>query len=166
MNTVGKDKGVYPNSEWKRRLLLSEHSPIRKIHIGWKWSDLKYFCSVHFVRHKIGIEHWVSTQRSDRTGINRDDKPQSAFVNHECEANAQALITISRKRFCTGASIETREAWGATIEEIRKVEPELARCCVKDCIYRGYCYEFKSCGYHKTEAFQEELRDYREGINE
>ena len=28
MNTVNKTTGKYPDSEWKRRLILSEHSPI------------------------------------------------------------------------------------------------------------------------------------------
>jgi len=165
MNTVGKDKGKYPDSEWKRRLLLSEHSPIRKIHISWKWKGLKSWVSVHFTRHKIGIDHFVSTQRTDRTGINRDIEPQGALVNHEVDANAQAIITISRKRLCTGASKETREAWKEFLFELKEVEPELVKCCVKDCIYRGYCYEFMSCNHHKTAEFQEELKAYREGIN-
>ena len=26
MNTIGKDTGVYPKSDWKRRLIMSEHS--------------------------------------------------------------------------------------------------------------------------------------------
>lgn len=166
MNTIGKNTGKYPDSEWKRKLILSEHSPIRKLHIGWKWVDLKYWVSVHFVRHKFGIEHWISTQRSDRTGENRDEKPQGSLVNHECEANAQALINMSRKRLCNCASPETREAMIALKEKVATVEPELASCMVKDCIYRGYCYEFKSCGYHKTEAFKKELEEYRKGINE
>lgn len=53
------------------------------------------------VRHKIGIEHWVSTQRPDRTDnqdIDRDKLLQGALVNHACEADAQALINISRKK--------------------------------------------------------------------
>ena len=166
MNTVGKDKGVYPNSQWKRRLLLSEHSPIRKIHLAWKWQGLKSWVSVHITRHKIGIDHFVSTQRTDRTGTNRDLEPQSSLVNHEVDANAQAVITISRKRLCTGASPETREAWKAFLTELKEIEPELARCCVPDCVYRGYCYEFIPCGYSKTDAFQEALKVYREGINE
>ena len=31
MNTIGKSTGKYPDSEWKTKLLRSEHSPIRKI---------------------------------------------------------------------------------------------------------------------------------------
>ena len=161
MNTIGKDKGAYPSSDWKRRLLLSEHSPIRKLHIGWKWSDLKYWVSVHLVRHKYGIEHFVSTQRTDRTGISRDEMPQNSLVNHECEANAQALINISRKRLCHCASPETRQAWQKVKSEIALVEPELASVMVKECVYRnGVCPEMFTCGYNKTKLFEEELKEY------
>lgn len=161
VNTIGKTKGSYPNSEWKRKLILSEHSPIRRIKFYWRWRDLKYWVSVHLVRHKFGIDHFVSTQRTDRTGINRDNLLQSAFVNHACEANAQALINISRKRLCTCASKETREAWQMVKDEVAKIEPELASCMVRECIYRGFCPEMNGCGYDKTKAFEEELKVYR-----
>ena len=29
MFTVGKDSGKYPSSEWKKKILLAEHSPVR-----------------------------------------------------------------------------------------------------------------------------------------
>ncbi|MBQ9633277.1 MAG: hypothetical protein IJV04_10275 [Lachnospiraceae bacterium] len=63
------DEGTYPSDQWKKTILLAEHSPIRKIRFSWRWERLKNWVSVHFVRHKLGIEHWVSTQRSDRTGL-------------------------------------------------------------------------------------------------
>lgn len=88
MNTIGKTTGVYPTSEWKRKLILSEHSPIRRIKFYWRWKDIKYWVSVHFCRHKVGIEHWIATQRTDRTGIDRNELPQGALVNHACEADA------------------------------------------------------------------------------
>ena len=121
--------------------------------------------SVHFVRHKFGIEHWVRTQRSDRTGVDRDEVGQGALVEHECEADAQTAITISRKRLCRQASPETREAWQAVIASISKQQPELARACASDCIYRGWCFEYKSCGYHLTPGYWVELDNYRGGIN-
>ena len=161
MNTVGKTTGAYPSSEWKRKLLLSEHSPIRRIKFYWRWKGIKYFVSMHFTRHKIGVEHWISTQRSDRTGINRDSLPQDTEVNHCVEANAQALINISRKRLCYCASPETREVWQEVKDKVAEVEPELASCMVKDCVYRGFCGEMFSCGYSKTKAFEEELKIYR-----
>jgi hypothetical protein len=152
-----------PSSTWKRRILLSEHSPIRQMVFRWKWINLKYWVSVHFVRHKIGIEHFVSTQRSDRTGVNRDEMPQSALVNHECFANAQALIFISRKRLCRQASPETTAAWKMVLAEVQTCEPELFGACVPECVYRGFCPEFKTCGYATTPAFKQALNAYRGG---
>lgn len=127
-------------------MLLAEHSPIRKIIVCWKWVGLPSWVSVHFVRHKIGIEHWVQSQRTDRTGIERSNLPQGALVTHECEANAQAIINISRRRLCMQASPETRGAWRAFLEALKEHEPELAKACVPDCVYRGGCFEYESCG--------------------
>ncbi len=160
MNTVGKDKGAYPTAAWKKKILLAEHSPIRLMQFAWKWSDLPYWVSVHIVRHKIGIEHFVSTQRTDRTGVDRTERPQNAPVLHQCQANAQALITISRKRLCSGASAETRQAWQLLKDEIAKVEPELASCMVRECVYRGFCPEMYGCGFDKTEEYKKELERY------
>jgi CRISPR/Cas system-associated exonuclease Cas4 (RecB family) len=160
--TVHMDAGIKePSDSWKKKMLLAEHSPIRQLIFKWKWIDLKFWISVHFVRHGTGISHWVRTQRSDRTGTNRDELPQGALVEHECEANAQAIIYISRKRLCVQAAPETREAWKEVIEEIRKVDPVLADCCVPCCIYRGFCPELKSCGWINTEKAQGDLKEYR-----
>ena len=91
--TVGREgNGLPPDIRWKKSILLAEHSPIRLIKFKWKWQSLKSWVSVHIVRHKFGIEHWVTTQRSDRTGVDRDASRQDAPVNHMCEADAQALI--------------------------------------------------------------------------
>jgi hypothetical protein len=54
MTTIGKDRGKYPTSEWKRKLLRSEHSPIRNINITAKFYDIPYWVVGHFVRHKFG----------------------------------------------------------------------------------------------------------------
>lgn len=166
MNTIGKTTGKYPDSDWKRRLILSEHSPIRRLKFYWRWKDLKYWVSVHLVRHKIGIEHWVSTQRTDRTGVNRDEIPQSALVKHACEADAQAIINISRRRLCNCASLETRQAWQKVKEKIAECgETELASCMVRECVYRnGFCPEMFSCEYNKSEAFKKELDEYLKGM--
>lgn len=166
MATVGKETGKYPDSNWKKRILMCEHSPIRRIKFYWRWMCIKSWVSVHMVRHKIGIEHWVKSQRNDRTGFeDRDNAPQATLIEHACEANAQALIFISRRRLCSNAQPETREAWQAVKDKVAEVEPELAACMVKECIYRGFCTEFKSCGYDKTEEYQKELAEYRKGIN-
>lgn len=164
MNTIGKTTGKYPTSEWKRKLIMAEHSPIRRLKFYWRWSDIKYWVSVHLVRHKIGIEHWVATQRTDRTGVDRNEIPQGALVNHAAEADAQAMINISRKRLCMCASPETRQAWQKVKDKVSQVEPELASCMVRECVYRGFCPEMYPCGFSKTEAFKKELAEYRKGF--
>jgi hypothetical protein len=162
--TIGrKGEGTYPTDSWKKTILLAEHSPIRKIKFSWKWIRLKYWVSVHFVRHCLGILHWVRTQRDDRTGVDRDNSPQKTLVEHECEANAQALINISRRRLCSLASHDTRVAWLEVKAEVAKVDPVLASVMVPECIYRGFCpeWEHTCCGYVNTEAYKTALTEYR-----
>ena len=167
MTTIGKDAGTNPTSEWRRRMLLCEHSPIRKILVKWKWDNLLWWVQTHMTRHHVGVEWHVSTSRTDRTGVDRDKVgSQANLISVEGEANAQAIINISRKRLCRLASKETREAWIEFLWELAREEPELVRVCVCDCLYRGHCYEYASCGYHKTQKYKEELGIYREGINQ
>ena len=163
INLEGEGKN-YPADGWKKTILLAEHSPIRKIRFSWKWGDLKSWISVHFVRHNHGILHYVGTQRTDRTGRNRDEEKQSALVGHECEANAQALIFISRRRLCSQAAQETREAWRAVVDEVKKADPVLGSVLVPECIYRGFCPEFQSCGYVDTPEYKKALLEYRKRL--
>ena len=70
------------------------------------------------------------------------------MIEHECEANAQAIINISKKRLCKQASPETRQAWQMFLDELQEYEPELYLMCVPECVYRnGFCPEFNPCGY-------------------
>ena len=80
---------------------------------------------------------------------------------HECFANAQAVMFISRRRLCSQASPETRAAWQLVVDEIAKVEPEVASCCVPECVYRGFCPEFKPCGFFGSPAYKKMLENYR-----
>lgn len=168
LNTVGKERlDTMPSETWKRKIILSEHSPIRKLSIGAKFYDLFYWVCGHFVRHKIGVEHFVSTQRQDRTGVDRGKNPQESPVDYELDANIQALITMSRKRCCYQASPETREAWNLFLNELKETEPEIVACCVKECVYRnGLCPEFRCCGYNKSKQFEEELKEYTKFVTE
>jgi hypothetical protein len=165
--TISREgSGKYPTDSWKKQILLAEHSPIRKIHFSWKWTNLFYWVQNHFVRHKFGVEWWCTTQRDDRTKdeISRNDKPQSSFVELEGDADAQALINISRRRLCAQASPETREAWIEVKDEVTEKDPILGSVMVKECIYRGFCPESLGnggCGYVDTPAYQKELMEYR-----
>lgn len=136
-----------PGSEFKKKLLISEHTPIRLIEIDWSWESIKSWVSVHWVRHKH--EKFVSTQRDDRKEheISRDDMPQGTLVDMDNYANAQQLIDIMRKRLCYQASPETRELAEDLKAALRAEQPELADVLVPNCVYRCGCPEFQTCGF-------------------
>lgn len=164
--TVNKEEtDKEPSSLWKRSILLAEHSPIRQLIIKAKWTELKYWVSVHLVRHWLGIVHWVRSQRDDRTSdpVPRDSKRQDEPIEHEIEANAQAIINISRKRLCSQAHPDTRAAWTMFLDTFKDTQPELRSVCVSECIYRGFCPEMKPCGFANTDLFKYELDKYRKG---
>lgn len=143
-NTVSKPPlGKDPSDAFKENIVISEHSPIRDIIFRWKWVDIKSWVATHFARHRW--EKFISTQRTDRTGINRDELPQGALVDMQCEANVQHLIDTSRKRLCFMASKETREAWEMVKREVQEVEPQIGIALVPNCIYRCGCPEMGAC---------------------
>lgn len=144
-STVGKPAlGREPSSAFKKQILFAEHSPIRDIHIKWKWDNIKSWVATHFSRHKW--ECFIESQRSDRTGIPRDGLPQGELVSFTGDANIQNLIDTMRKRLCFQASPETREYAEDLKMAIHQVEPEIAEVLVPNCVYRGFCPEMKPCG--------------------
>ena len=145
LNTVGKKSLKSPTEEWKKKLVESEHSPIRELWFGIKM-EIPYWVSVHFVRHHIGVNHYVQTQRTDRTGIDRNESPQGQMVSHIMSVNAQELVFMAHKRLCKQASEETRQVMKLIVEEILKVAPYMKNVLVPLCAYRnGKCSEMFSC---------------------
>lgn len=135
-------------SKFKKDILISEHSPIREIVVKWSWENIKSWISIHYSRHKW--ECFISTQRSDRTGVNRDKSTQDTLVNMDCSANAQHLIDMARKRLCHQSADETREYMeDLKLELYRNGETELSDVLVPNCVYRNGCPEFVNCGYHR-----------------
>lgn len=165
--TVWMDDKEGPVPEgYMRKMYLCEHSPIRAKRFVVEVVGVPYWIAMHFVRHKVGIEHFVSTLRDDRGGQPRNKMSQDAPVIWRFVANAAAVIAISRKRLCMQAHRETQEVWRQVLAAIGVADPELVQACVPECIYRGHCYEYKTCGWHLTEQFQRELDRYRRGIND
>lgn len=143
-----EDTDTPATREFIKKILISEHSPIRLGRIKWSWDGIKSWVSVHFARHWLGWDKWVSTQRTDRTGINRDECRQDALVDMDVEANPQALINVSRYRLCRQSADETRkEMEGLKIEIKKEGEKELSDVLVPNCIYRAGCPEFHCCSY-------------------
>ena len=149
LNTVSKSSITLPTNEWKVKLLESEHSPIRTLWFAFRL-EIPYYVSVHLVRHKIGSEHFVSTQRGDRTGTDRTKLPQDTTVSHIIYINADAFTTMSHKRLCKQASKETQEVIREMVRLANESNPEFKTVLVPNCEYRnGKCTEFSCCGYNK-----------------
>ena len=143
MFTIHKDTGKYPSSEWKKGMLLAEHSPIRTGRLIINCYDVPSFVIGHIVRHNLGFTPFVASLRSDRTNYNT--VPDRNTPNSlRFDGNFQSFINITRKRECTSASKETRDFWKQVLDEIAKYEPEVKSRCVRECIYRGGCPEYKT----------------------
>lgn len=162
--TIGKaDIGKEPSDEWKSRMLLSEHSPIRAVEYDIDIDGVRQWVTVHIARHHEGVEKFVHSQREDRRVLDcsRDELPQGTLNDMTLIANAQGLINISRKRLCNCASKETRECWEGVKDAVAIVDPIMASKMVRECLYRGFCPELKPCGFAETEKYFDLLKEYR-----
>ena len=139
-------KDEEPALEFKRKLLISEHSPIRSISYRWIFEDIPYFVSTHWSRHKW--ECFITTERSDRTGVDRKRLPQDALVNLTGDANAQQLIDTMRKRLCKGCvDPDTYQTAINLKEAIHEVDEPTSDVLVPNCIYRCGCPELTPCKF-------------------
>lgn len=147
LNTMGKRyAGSEVTHEWKHRILRSEHSPIRTLMFTIRM-ELPYWVSVHFCRHKYGVEHYVTSQRNDRQDrYDRTKAPQGEMVTHVMDINAQELIQMARMRLCGQASVETRMVMTEIRDAVVQVNPEFADFMQPKCVVHGGCNEFKPCG--------------------
>jgi len=155
-----------PSVKWKKKIIKSEHSPLRCLMFNIDFYDIPDFVSVHLVRH-IHAQPFVSTSRPDIDGHQppREEQRKTDLVNMRLFLNAQEIINISRVRLCHKAELMTRKIWWQAIGKLRRIEPELAEACVPNCMYRGFCPEFKSCGKADEELFPLIINDYINKLN-
>ena len=152
--TVGKEPlGKEPSQKFKKEILIAEHSTIRGVLIKWLWRDIPSWVATHWSRHKW--ECYIKTQRTDRTGVDRNKLPQDAPVNFTGEANIQHLIDTMRKRLCKMASYETMQYAEDFKDTLKLVEPEIADVLVPNCVYRCGCSEPNGCGWYEFACIAE-----------
>lgn len=142
---------------WMKKLLISEHSPIRLLEFDWSWKSIPYWVSTEWSRHRF--EKFISTQRDDRLKDDtpRAKKPQDAPVNFDGYANMQNNIDAWRKRLCGAATDGARELAEDFKIELHKTHPLESNVLVPNCIYRAGCPEFGQCGFFAR--FQKWLKD-------
>lgn len=148
MQTISKQAKNTPPNEWRRKLLISRHSPIRRGVISWKWDNIPFYVMGHFVRHHVGCTPYVATSREDRTDIPREERKQTDNVSMQMDANIQALIDMGEKRLCTQSDKVTREYMEALKDEIAKYDETIAWALAPSGIYKCGCPEkFGNCTY-------------------
>ena len=145
---ITQGKNAVPLRIWH---LIAGHSHIRCVQVSWTWENLPYYSSVHIVRHKIGIEHFVKSQRKG----NRSELPQDALVDHSVVTNLQGLLTLCKARLCKTCDKTTILAVHALRFRVLAQLPMLEHLLVPKCVYHGYCPEFhmkQRCRYLETEG--------------
>lgn len=123
----------------------TEHSPIRLRKFWIELQEIPTFVSVHLVRHKIGVEHFVQSMRDDRGGSSSQEVTRLTPVNHGMEINAQTLIQIAKKRLCYKSHKTTVAVFRKMTKAIAEVDSELVKWMVPECASKGYCPEFSEC---------------------
>lgn len=161
LNTVGKKSATAPTDEWKAKLIKAEHSPLRELWFGIRM-EIPYYVSVHFVRHHIGVNHYVQSQRNDRqANYDRTTAPQGEMVSHIMSVNAQELVFMSHKRLCNQADPYTKLVMKEIVRQVVEVCPEFEEVLVPLCEYRnGGCTEFYPCGKGVKNGRKEQERTY------
>ena len=129
------------------KIYRCEHSPMRSQIFTIKLYNVPTFVSVHFVRHNIGINHFVLSNRNDRGGAGDDVVNRLTPVNHMMILNAESIINMSHARLCNKASELTRIWMQKIRNQMLHVDAALYNYMVPKCVYRnGKCGELRPCG--------------------
>lgn len=147
LETVWKESGVPPDTDWKHDILEARHSPIRALIFVFRLKGIPYYVSTHLVRH-VHATPFVSSQRNDRQNMyDRTKAPQNAPVNMSWLMNAEELMSIANKRLCMKASKETRDVVQSICDLVIERFPEFNGLLVPMCEYHGgVCHEMNPCG--------------------
>jgi hypothetical protein len=128
-------------------MLLSPHSTVRCIFYRIYVNDIPYYAQNHLVRHKIGVEPTVYSQRAIK---GRGKLPQDNLIAMHLDLNAQSLLTMAKARLCLKADSEVREFMKLVKEALSKgdvYDKVLGKMMMTSCeLYDGICPEIQSCG--------------------
>ena len=139
-----------PSDEWKRKLLIARHSPLRLGQVLVQVDDIPFYVMGHLVRHHIGCTPFVSTSREDRTGVPRNERKQTDLVSMQFFLNIESILNISEKRLCTCADIETIKVWKEILLAIKEYDENIYWASVPSCVAHGGCIEqFGNCTYYE-----------------
>ncbi len=150
--TVGKRPIKHPSDEWKRKLLIARHSPIRRLRFSFLLEGIPSYCSVHLCRH-VHAQPYVKSQRNDRQSeYDRNKAPQDAKVDMIYDLGGEEMLILANKRLCNLADKTTREVVQMMCWLVEEKCPEFKGLLVPMCEYHGgVCHEMYPCGRYNNE---------------
>jgi len=154
---------TYPSEEFIKRMILAEHSPLRMVMYSIYWTEIKSWIATHLLRHHVGTQPFVGTQREDRTGIPHSERKRDELIPFMFIVNAQSIINISKERLCKLASPETTQEWTMALLKLSHIDSLLVDKCVSKCVYRGFCPEANCCNFVRSKTYKTVRSNYIKG---
>jgi hypothetical protein len=166
MATSGKNMKTieFPSVETFKKMALScggvPHSPIRTILYRVYIEDIKSWVVTHLVRHYVGVQFYVKSQRTDRNITNpteRDHKEQGELIGVMFDINANALLDLAKARSCTKAAPETREVVSLLKQKLLDGDAYdfiIGQLMVPPCEWYEKCFEPTPCKKTQTSSKQ------------
>ena len=142
--TIGKTPVNPPDLEWKQKILIARHSPIRYLMFSFD-IECPSWVATHLCRH-VHAQPYIQSQREDRTGIPRSELRQDEPVRMIYDVNCEEMLVIAQKRLCNKASHETRELVREMCRQVEAKCPEFAGLFVPPCRILRKCPEMYPCG--------------------
>jgi len=155
--TSGKDMYVVkkPSLKTFKQMVVAAggvpHSPLRTVLYRVYVEDVKSWVTVHYVRHGVGVQFYVKSQRTDRDEgpVDRNKQPQDTPINMMFDINANAIVTMAQARLCSKAAPETRAVMKAMKEQLLQgdeYDEILGMAMQPPCEWYSKCFEPSPCG--------------------
>jgi len=156
--TAGKDMYTVkkPTLDTFKKMIVTAggvpHSPLRAVNYRIYVEDVKSWVTVHYVRHHIGVQFYIKSQRTDRDNQDHSDRnkaPQDTLINMMFDINANSLLTMAQARLCHKASPDTRAVMRAIKSELLQGDEydELVGMAMQpSCDWYHRCFEPRPCG--------------------
>lgn len=140
----------FPSLDMWKKMLVSAggvgHSPIRTVTYRVYVKDVPSWVTVHFVRHHVGVQFYVKSQRHK----GRENEPQGELIDMMFDINAHAMINMAKARMCYKAAVETRQVMTELRRSLLEVGDDydkmLGEVLIPSCEWYHRCFEPSTCG--------------------
>lgn len=116
--------GEFPSEQWKKRLLYSEHSPLREPRV-YLTIEMYNKTQNHLVRHSTGMVWYVSTLRTDLKNSNDLAVHRLTERTAVLSINIAGLLKMARTRLCIKSEEATRNIMKSIVDAVVDADPTL-----------------------------------------